>query len=378
MVITFIVDSYKDASNGITMTTRRFARVLKEHGHTIQVVAAAVDTDGIVTGYQLGVRKTPVLYQVSKTQGFIFAKCNKKILKEAILRSDIVHFLLPFKIEKYAKRLCDKYNIPSTAAFHLQPENITSTIHLNKYEFVNKYIYKKFRKFYNKFEHVHCPSNMIAKQLVENGYTAKLHIISNGVSPIFQPIRVERPIELKDKFIILMIGRYSVEKRQDLIINAVKNSKYEKNIQIILAGKGPWKSHLEELGSGLTNKIIFGFYTEDELVRVINMADLYVHASDAEIEAISCIEAFSCGIVPIISDSPISATNQFALEVDNLFKKGDYNDLLNKIEYWYENDELKKKRSLEYIKFGKQFALENCVKRLEDVFEEVIKTKKGK
>ena len=155
------------------------------------------------------------------------------------------------------------------------------------------------------------------------------------------------------------------------------NSKYEKNIQIVLAGKGPERARYEEMGLQLTNKIEFGFYSEEELVDIINQADLYVHSSGAEIEAISCIEAFSCGIVPIISDSKISATNQFALDELNLFNKGNFISLRDKSEYWYDNPELKAKRSEEYIEYSKQFALENCVYKLEDVFKEAINEVKG-
>lgn len=377
MIITLVVDSYKDASNGITITTRRFAKILSEHGHEVFIMAGSVDDDEYIKGVELGISKIPVLYQVSRSQGFFFAKVNKEKIKEQVLKSDIVHFLVPFRVESYAKKLCDEYNIPSTAAFHLQPENITSTLRLNKLDFANNFIYAHFKKFYDKFNHVHCPSDMIANQLREHGYTSNLHVISNGVSPIFKKKEVERKAAWKDKFVILMIGRLSVEKRQDLIINAVLNSKYEKNIQIVLAGKGPERARYEEMGLQLTNKIEFGFYSEEELVDIINQADLYVHSSDAEIEAISCIEAFSCGIVPIISDSKISATNQFALDELNLFNKGNFISLRDKIEYWYDNPELKAKRSEEYIEYSKQFALENCVYKLEDVFKEAINEVKG-
>ena len=34
------------------------------------------------------------------------------------------------------------------------------------------------------------------------------------------------------------------------------------------------------------------------------MSDLYVHAADVEIEAMSCMEAFAGGLVPVIANSP--------------------------------------------------------------------------
>ena len=378
MIITLIVDSYNDKTNGTTMTTRRFAEILMQHGHTVKIAASTVDDVDDDKSFELGIRKTPILYQVAKMQGFIFAKKNKKVIRQAIEGSDIVHFLLPFKAQIYGKKLCDKLGIASTAAFHLQPENITSTIHLNKIQAVNDYIYRHFKKFYNKFNHIHCPSKMIADQLVMHGYKANLHIISNGVSTSFKKLEVAKPRNLQDKFVILMIGRYSVEKRQDLIINAIAESKYEANIQLVLAGRGPWQHHLQTLGATLTNKPIFGFYNEEDLINVINTSDLYVHASDAEIEGISCIEAFTCGLVPIISNSKISATSQFAIDEHNLFESGDYLSLKDKIEYYIEHPEEKAKRSEEYLEFAKKYSIDHCVRELEAVFEQAIKEMENK
>ena len=210
---------------------------------------------------------------------------------------------------------------------------------------------------------------MIANELRKHNYKAKITVISNGVSNNFKKIEVEKPENLKDKFVILMVGRYSKEKRQDLIIEAIKKSKYEKNIQLILAGKGPWKEHLEMLSKGLTNKVIFNFYSQDELLKVINFSDLYVHASDAEIEAISCMEAFTCGLVPVISNSKLSATNQFALDDRNLFEAGNSESLKEKIEYWIEHTEEKKVQSQEYIEYAKQYNIENRVSKMEDFFK---------
>ena len=67
------------------------------------------------------------------------------------------------------------------------------------------------------------------------------------------------------------------------------------------------------------------------MVNLLNMCDLYVHAADVEIEAISCLEAISCGLVPVISNCRTSATQQFALYPNSLFKSGDAQDCADKI-----------------------------------------------
>ena len=172
-----------------------------------------------------------------------------------------------------------------------------------------------------------------------------------------------------------MSGRYSHEKRQDLIIEAVKKSKYEKDIQIFLAGQGPVEEEYRKLAKGLTNPIIMQFLTKDKLKDLFSQTDLYIHASDAEIEAMSCMEAFASGLVPVIANSERSATPQFALDERSLFKAGSSDDLVKKIDYWIEHPEEKKEMEYKYAESAKKYALEECVNKMERMFTDAIETK---
>lgn len=376
MIITLIMDQFGNFNNGTTATAMRFAEVLKEHGHTLRIVTCYDYKAENV--YKTPAIKVPVFQKLIMSQGMCFAKPDDKVLYEAIKGADVVHLMLPFFVQKRALQIAKELNVPVTTAFHCQPENITYTIHMENWKWLNKKIYRWFNNsFYKNIKHVHCPSNMIKQQLELNGYHNEFHVISNGVSPSFVPKKVERPACYKNKFLIVMVGRYSREKRQDLIVEAITKSKYRDHIQLILCGQGPWKGYLESLSLRLKNPIVFKFCKKDELIETLNYCDLYVHASDAEIEAISCIEAFATGLVPIISNSSISATSQFALEDINKFNKGDSTDLSRKIDYFIEHPAKKVELSKRYVEFSKQYALDGCVKQLEDVFEMAIKENQG-
>ncbi|MBO4216469.1 MAG: glycosyltransferase, partial [Clostridia bacterium] len=99
--------------------------------------------------------------------------------------------------------------------------------------------------------------------------------------------------------------------------------------------------------------------------RIINSADLYVHPAEIEIEAISCLEAIACGLVPVISDSPRSATRFFALDEKNLFSCNDSSSLAERIDYWLDHPEEKAARSREYIGYTEQFDYDVCMDRME-------------
>ena len=170
-----------------------------------------------------------------------------------------------------------------------------------------------------------------------------------------------------------MIGRYSNEKRQDVLIEAVLKSKYADKIQLVLAGKGPNEAKYKKLGNVLANKLVMKFYSKDELISLLKSTDLYVHSADAEIEAISCIEAFACGTVPIIANSKNSATKQFALVKESLFEAGNSTDLANKIDFWIENEAYRKEMELKYSKSAEKYRLQNSIKKMEEMFEDAIR-----
>ena len=176
-----------------------------------------------------------------------------------------------------------------------------------------------------------------------------------------------------------MPPRYDhASKPPPLLIDGVSNSKYKDKIQLILAGSGPQRDNLIKYAQKKLNiQPVFKFFSHDELVRVINYSDLYVHPAEIEIEAISCVEAISCGKTPIISDSERSATRHFALSEKNLFKCNDSVDLAAKIDYWIEHPDEREECSKQYIGFSKQFSFDSCMERMEQMLFDAVKIKKG-
>ena len=196
------------------------------------------------------------------------------------------------------------------------------------------------------------------------------HVISNGVIPFFKKLEnVEKPAQFNDKFIVCMSGRLADEKRQDLVIKAVARSKYNKDMQVILCGQGPNYNRYMKLAKKLANPIVIKFCSHEELRETLNYIDLYIHASDYEIEGIAAMEAITCGAVPLISDSRMCATKDFAIDKEHcLFKHGSPKDLCKKIEWFYEHKDELNKLQEQYLEESKKYALANQVDLLEEMF----------
>ena len=373
MKILIVIDQFDNSNNGTTISARRFAKGLQDAGNEVYVVSTG-DKQG---EYKFNLKELPLppgISHIIRSQGMSFAIPNTEILEKAISSVDVVHFYMPFWLSKSGLKICEKLNKPHTAAFHVQPENITYTIGLGTKTKVNDFIYNHYRDtFFNRFKHIHCPSQFIADQLKAHGYTANLYVISNGVDEDFKFYGKQKLPEFKDKFVITMIGRYSNEKRQDVLIDAISKSKYADKIQLVLAGKGPNEEKYKKLSEKLPIKPLLQFYDKENLIKLLQSTDLYVHSADAEIEAISCIEAFACGNVPVIANSPNSATKQFALVPESLFEAGNSEDLANKIDFWLDNENYRKEMELKYSQSADNYRLKDSIKKMEEMFEDAIR-----
>lgn len=372
MIITLVTDQFFQNNHGTSVSGQRIYNGLIALGHKVRVLA--ID-NGEHTEYALKERYFGKLgTKIINSQGFQFAKPDRDVIIKAITGSDIVHIYLPFKLGYETIAICRELNIPCSAAFHIAPENITSTIYLENSKLVNGMLWNSFyNKTYRYIQHIHTPSLMIANQLVKHGYHANLHVISNGFNDIFRVQPEEKPKIFEDKIVICFVGRFSREKRHDLIIKAVNASKYRDKIQLIFAGKGPTRKHIIKMARRLPNQPYFTFMSRPQLVSLYNFADLYIHPADIEIEGMSCLEAIACGCVPIVADSPKSATPQFACHEKSVFKHGDYKDLANKIDWWIEHPKDLKSQRAKSASHAQKFTLEKSMQHYVKMFNAAIK-----
>lgn len=371
MIIGFVVDQFDATNNGTTASARRFVDGLRALGHTVRVLATG---NNAKDKFVLPVMHIPIVSFFADKQGITFAKPVESVIREFLTGLDIVHFYFPFPLGRTVSRIATEMHVPCIAAFHVQPENATYNIGLGKVQIAADFAYKfLYHYFFKRFSDIHCPTKFIADELYRHGYKAHMHVISNGVSE-----RYKKGDKIAhENFCILMMGRLAPEKRQYVLIKAAKLSKYSDKIQLIFTGRGPCLEKLKKQSTGLKLQPIFGFYPESELRNIILKSDLYVHASNVEIEAISCMEAFSCGLVPVISDSKASATKSFALDSRSLFKSDDAYDLANKIDYWIEHESEKNIMSDKYAELGESIRVSISVKKMEAVYRNIIDAHKN-
>lgn len=373
MNIVIVIDSYNDA-NGGTIATKRMVTELKKRGHKVNIVSSIHENPEDPDFYQVPGFVLPGTEESLENMKFLFGRNDKKVYVKAMKDADIVQVQFPFLMARGAVKAAKKLGKPVVGAFHVQPQNIMAALGKTSKAF-EKFLWFNFKYLlFNRVDTIISPSKFATNLLKSEGVRANHYSISNGIPKEYVPQEFDRPSWFGDNLVLINIGRHADEKRQELLIEGVKLSKYASKIQLILAGRGENTEKLIELGKELPLKPYIDFITSEEKMQYLNTADLYIHGSIVELESLSTSEAIGCGLPCLISDSKYSAASQFALDNRFLFKSDNADDLAKRIDYWYENREELRTENIkkEMLAMAEIYRFERAVNEYEAVLEEIV------
>ena len=381
MKVLFVVNNFYAKGNGLSASARRTVKKLKERGVEVRVLSGKnPDPNGPKPDYILDDFKFPVFNPIITKQGYQFSKSNKRIAIDAINWADVIHLEEPFVIQMRIAKLANKMGKPCTSTYHLHPENLFASVHLDR-SFLNGITLKWWKKScFDRCKIVQCPTENVKERLEEKKFKAELRVISNGlvVEDLVNDNNTEVTKVSDAKYTVITIGRYSVEKNLETLLRAMNYSKYNQEIQLIFCGRGPQEKKLKKLANKMLKKGIlkynpvFGFYPLGELQKLSRGSDLYIHLAYIEVEGLSCMEAVQTGLLPIIAKGKYSATSQFAYDEKSTYEQKNPKDLASKIDYWLENEELRKKEALRYKNLVYEYNIDYSIDALIEMFKDAI------
>ena len=369
MKILIVCGEFFNRSNGLSLSTQRFVKEFRALGQEVRILSS--DRGG-QPDYAVPVMHLPFVNGIMEKQNFLFAKPEKDVIRQALAWADIVHIEDPFPLSVAVVREAKDMRVPVTGTFHLYPENMTKSVPILDFGLSNRNIMYVFRKVAFRYcAAIQCPTQKVKEKLLKAGYAPKLYVISNGIPTEF--IAEQPPEKEKGAFTIISVGRYSAEKDQETLMRAVFLSQYAKDIQLILAGRGPLEEKYRKLGEALPKKPIMGFYEQEELKALEQKAHLYVHCASVEIEGMGCMEAFAGGTVPVIAESELSSTSEYALTPMSRYPAGDAQALAERIDYWYEHRDVLSSMEKQYIELARtleiRISAEKALRMMRDVLE---------
>lgn len=173
---------------------------------------------------------------------------------------------------------------------------------------------KKLNKMLFRIDKIICVSQYLADQA--NNYGIKnVKVIHHGIDlNVFKPIKASYKEVLKNdilkkynlynkKEILVTASRLDREKGHDVLIKSFQKTKKKlRNPILFIAGDGPEKNNLVKLTSdlGLADSIIFtGNIIREDLIKIYQIADVFIMLSLRETFGLVFIEAMACGL-PVI------------------------------------------------------------------------------
>lgn len=304
MRIAIFTDAFYPQINGIVTSIINMAENLARRGHSIIIVAPSYYRKKDEYSYP-GVKVKRILsvpagfYEDFRWTLTVDPSVPRMLKREKI---ELVHFMTPVFVSlmgiKYARRL----GIPVVGTFHTF---IADPLYYKQFftgpiKVTEEIAWHYLNLFYDTADHVSSPTPEAVKVIRQNGCTAPLEALSNGIdTSLFDSLKRE---EIKEKYalgdqVVLFVGRISHEKNLKALIDSFDLVvRTNPEAQLLIVGHGPQKEFYQDYASekSCRDRVIFtGSMSYKELLSsgLYSLGSLFVTASETETQGITMLEA---------------------------------------------------------------------------------------
>lgn len=180
-----------------------------------------------------------------------------------------------------------------------------------------------------------------------------------------------------DKKYILSVGTIEPRKNYSTLIKAfnyIKHNNNNFNCKLVIVGRTGWKSEAayreRELSLYKDDILFIGRVSDKELVQIYNQAEIFAYPSLFEGFGLPPMEAMSCGLPVIASDS--SSLKEVVGDAGILVPSEDYREISRQILYVLKNEKIKKKLKEKSLKQAQNFSWEKTARKTLNIYNEII------
>jgi glycosyltransferase involved in cell wall biosynthesis len=208
---------------------------------------------------------------------------------------------------------------------------------------------------------------------------ARVEVVYLAADNIFKKLsEKEKNIDVLKKYkinkkYILSVGTIEPRKNFTALIKAfnhIKQRKTSSSYKLVIAGRTGWKSeaaYLEREKSPYREDILFtGRVPDQDLVQIYNQAELFVYPSLFEGFGFPPLEAMSCGLPVIASDT--SSLKEVVGDAGILVPPGNNIELQKQILNVLETKEIKEKLKEKSLMRAKKFSWEETAQKTLDIY----------
>lgn len=312
MKIGIFSETYRPTINGVVVSIETFRTELEKRGHEYFIFAPHNRNDdkqleNVFRFPSIDLPNQP-FYPLARPMPFSLAKWHFPI--EIIRQLDLIHIQHFSTMGHYGLKWAQLLDLPVIYTFHTMAELYTGYTPI-----LGPLITHPVRWWTlytaQQTSQIVAPTQSIKHYLQSIGIKQSINVIPTGIQTnLYKPIssskvRQKYKIKLEDE-ILLFVGRLSVEKNVDFLLDAFSKIVQTKpNVHLILAGGGPDKAKFINycLQHKLNKQVtLTGFLPHKEIIELFGSADLFVFPSTTDTQGIVILEAMAAGTPPVAVD----------------------------------------------------------------------------
>lgn len=394
MRIGLFTDQYYPSISGVVTSVKMLYEGLEAMGHECYIFTSydeKLDENNNESTNKrvINFKGHPYPFKNLKDYRFNFShKKAVKLIKDYNL--DIIHIHTEYNIAKIAIKASKKYNIPIVHTLHTLFNDYLQYLS----PFFNKHFHKQMLNALKIMFTGPVSKNSVieivpTKKVLDTakdygvGMYSPVRIIPTGIelSRFYSSnysnkeiIELKDNLNIKDKFILLYVGRVSEEKNIKDIILAYNNVKENKeNTRLVIVGGGPYLDELKSLTAklNLNDYVIYtGLIPWIDVPKYYQLGNVFVNASKSETQGLTNIESLASSL-PLLIQQDNSVIDLIFDNYNGIYFNG-LEDLSIKMQKIINDPD-----KLEYIKKNtfesvKSYTKEEYAKNIYNIYLEAI------
>lgn len=404
MRIAIFVDCYYPRVNGVVVSVKTYSEELIRKGHKVFIVCPDYSEDVKLLKYvihgsyydsqtkqdeRISVLRIPshrIVWSKEDRLGLMIEW--HKIKKELdSFKPDIVHLNSEFSMGFLGLIYARHRRLPTAFTFHtLWEEYFASYSNALPQEYL-KDLGKKFVRFYLKrVNEIIVPTERIGKVVDRYEIKNKYDILPTGIPSNIKEydedkykeftdgLHKEYPV-LKDKKILLYVGRIAKEKNLNFLVDMYTElRKTQNDVAMLIVGGGPELNQLQKYASksDYKDEICFtGMQPREKLPYIYHFGDIFVFPSCTETQGLVTIEAMMTGL-PVVAIGEMGTKDVMNGDNGGFMVNNDVKEFSSKVELLLKDEDLYNKKSAEAKEWSKQWDLSLLTDKLVEFYNKGI------
>lgn len=392
MKILIAADLHWPTINGVATFSRNLAQGLADRGHEVLVIAPSQRRSGRPDeewdGNYLIKRTASVPFPFYQNFRISLAPQMeiRRIFQE--FQPDIVHLQMCLTIGNVTQRYALKYGVPIVATNHAIPDNLLDNLrYLAPMSKPIGYVITEYGvRFHRKVDYVTLPTKSAIDMFGEERLSVPVEPVSNGIDlSKFTATKADQSVVGKfhiphNKPVITYVGRTDAEKHLYVLIQAFAKTLHSAKTEahLLIVGSGTDLERMKNLTYELrihSHVTFTGRVTDEEIVELQKVGDVFAMPSPAELQSIATLEAMASGKPVVAVDAGAlgelcqDGRNGFLCEKDNIDQ---FAESLTKL---VDDPKLRKEFSDGSLAIAKTHDIRHTLDKFEEIYDSVLTSK---